>query len=57
MHRQKPENWHQRAQHIKDFATADGHGPGSQLVFHDQTPGPGVVELRPGQSMPDFEES
>lgn len=50
-------NWHKRAHQTKDFAIADGHGPGSQLVFHDQIPGPYALELHPGQPLPAFAES
>lgn len=49
-------NWHQRAHRTRDFVIADGHGPGSQLLFHDQTPGPCVLELHPGQPLPAFAE-
>lgn len=50
-------NWHQRAHYTKDFAIVDSHGPDSQLVFHDQTPGPGFLELRPGQPLSAFAET
>lgn len=41
---------------MKDNVAKNGHGPGSQICFTDQIPGPTVLELKPGQPIPVFDE-
>ncbi|HEY5042461.1 MAG TPA: hypothetical protein VIK53_10705 [Verrucomicrobiae bacterium] len=52
----KIESWHWLAQGLKDNLVKNGHGPGSQICFTDQIPGPCVLELKPGQPIPAFDE-
>jgi hypothetical protein len=41
-------NWYRVASFLKGMALKQGHGPGSQLVFLDDVPGPSVAEYKPG---------
>jgi hypothetical protein len=52
----KLENWHWLGHQIKDGVVKNGHGPGSQICFTDQIPGPCVLEMKPGQPVPAFDE-
>jgi hypothetical protein len=52
----KMENWHWIANGLKDNLIKHGHGPGSQICFMDQIPGPCITELKPGQPIPAFDE-
>jgi len=50
-HRTKPisdKNWYRVASFLKELAIKQGHGPGSQLNFLDDVPGPCVAEYKPG---------
>ena len=49
-------NWHWLGHQVKDTVVNNGHGPGSQFCFTDQIPGPCVLEIKPGQSIPAFDE-
>lgn len=52
----KLDNWHWLGHQVKDGAVKNGHGPGSQICFTDQIHGPCVLEIKPGQSIPAFDE-
>jgi hypothetical protein len=52
----KLENWHWLGHQVKDAVVKHGHGPGSQICFTDQIPGPSILEIKPGQSIPAFDE-
>jgi hypothetical protein len=52
----KLENWHWRGHQVKDGVVGDGHGPGSQIFFTDQIPGPCIIEIKPGQTVPAIDE-
>jgi hypothetical protein len=52
----KLENWHWLAHQTKDGLVKNGFGPGSQICFTDQIPGPSVLELKPGEPVPAFDE-
>jgi hypothetical protein len=49
-------NWHWLGHQVKDGVVKNGHGHGSQFCFTDQIPGPCVMEIKPGQSIPAFDE-
>ena len=48
--------WHWMGAGLKDNLLHQGHGPGSQLLFFDNIPGPCVKELRPGEAEPRIDE-
>ena len=52
----KLENWHWFGHQVKDGVVANGHGPGSQICFTDQIPGPCIIEMKPGQTIPAIDE-
>lgn len=52
----KLSNWRWMAQHIRDVTAKQGHGPGSQVCFLDQIPGPCRTEGSPGQKIQLFDE-
>jgi hypothetical protein len=52
----KLENWHWLGHQIKDTVVKNGHGPGSQICFTDQIHGSSILELKPGQPIPAFDE-
>ena len=49
-------DWRWVAHHIKDVTLKNGHGPGSQLCFLDQIPGPCLTEIKPGGNIPEYDE-
>lgn len=49
-------SWQRSAALIKDTATQWGHGPGSRLCFVDNLPGPAVLDIRPKEIEPVFDE-
>lgn len=53
----KGANWPYMACLIKETIIKEGHGPGSDLWFLDDIPGPADIEVRPGQINPQFRES
>jgi hypothetical protein len=52
----KLENWHWLGHQVKDSVVKNGYGPGSQICFTDQIPGPCVIEATPGQTIPAIDE-
>jgi hypothetical protein len=52
----KLENWHWLGHQVKDSVVTNGHGPGSQICFTDQIHGTSILELKPGQPVPAFDE-
>ena len=52
----KPMNWHWLAYWCRDYTLKRGYGPGSDLCFVDNIPGPGVIELKPGQQQRRYDE-
>jgi hypothetical protein len=41
-------NWYRAASFLKGIITEQGHGPGSQIYFLDDVPGPSMAEYKPG---------
>ena len=52
----KMKNWHWLAHQTKDTVVGNGHGQGSQFCFTDHIPGPCVLEIKPGQTIPVLDE-
>ena len=49
-------HWSDAGHWIKGHLVEAGHGPGSQLLFLDRIPGPCILERRPGESEPRYNE-
>lgn len=41
-------NWYRAASFLKKIMTDQGHGPGSQIYFLDDLPGPSMADYKPG---------
>jgi len=52
----KHRRWHQTAAYVRDVVEKGGHGPGSQLIFADRVPGPNALEIKPGQTEPQWDD-
>ncbi len=52
----KVNNWRWVGQQIRDVTLKSGHGPGSQICFVDQIPGPCLTTVKPGGEIPVYDE-
>ncbi len=50
-------DWHWMGQHIKGIAIRNGYGPGAQICFVDNIPGPCVTIVGAGRKLPQYDES
>ena len=49
-------NWHWVAQNFMGIALKNGHGPGTEICFVDQIPGPVLTTMKPGARVPAYDE-